>query len=246
MLSAAVGQNDVHNVRLVQGSHIVITKKFDDPRAYFFQNKDGRIIFAIPYEDDFTLIGTTDQDYVGDPRDVRISDGEIDYLCSAASEYFVQPVTRSDIVWTYSGVRPLYDDGASKAQEATRDYVLKTEDAGGGAPIVNVFGGKITTYRRLAESMLEKIEAHLGKRGKPWTAGATLPGGDFPVTGFDAQVARLKAAYPFLDVGHARRLTRLYGTRATTLLGLVRLDGRSRAQFRFRSLRGRDTLSHGA
>ena len=220
VLSAAVGQNDVHNVRLVQGSHIVIAKKFDDPRAYFFQNKDGRIIFAIPYEDEFTLIGTTDQDYDGDPRDVRISDGEIDYLCNAASEYFVSPVKRSDIVWTYSGVRPLYDDGASKAQEATRDYVLKLEDAGGGAAIVNVFGGKITTYRRLAESMLEKIEARLGKRGKPWTAGATLPGGDFPVTGFDAQVAKLKAAYPFLDLAHARRLTRLYGTRAKTLLGL--------------------------
>lgn len=222
VLSATVGQNDVHNVRLVQGSHIVIKKKFDDPRAYFFQNKDGRIIFAIPYEEEFTLIGTTDRDYPGDPHDVKISDTEIDYLCAAASEYFAQPVTRPDIVWTYSAVRPLYDDGASKAQEATRDYVLKADGGEGKAPIVNAFGGKITTYRRLSESMLEKIEGFLGKRGKPWTANAPLPGGDFPATGFDAQVAKLKSAYPFLDQRLARRLTRLYGTRAQVLLGLAK------------------------
>ncbi len=222
VLAGAVGKNEVRNVRLVAGSHIVIRKKFEDPRAYFFQNRDGRIIFAIPYEEDFTLIGTTDQDFVGDPREARISDAEIDYLCSAASEYFAEPVRRADIVWTYSAVRPLYDDGASKAQEATRDYVLKAEGGSGEAPIVNVFGGKITTYRRLAESMLEKIEELLGKRGKPWTAGAQLPGGDFPVTGFDAEVGKLKASYPFLDLPHARRLTRLYGTRARVLLGLAR------------------------
>ncbi|MER8661913.1 glycerol-3-phosphate dehydrogenase [Mesorhizobium sp. M1148] len=222
VLSTTVGQNDVHNVRLVQGSHIVIKKKFDDPRAYFFQNKDGRIIFAIPYEEEFTLIGTTDRDYPGDPHDVKISDTEIDYLCAAASEYFAEAVTRPDLVWTYSAVRPLYDDGASKAQEATRDYVLKADGGGGKAPIVNAFGGKITTYRRLSESMLEKVEGFLGKRGKPWTANAPLPGGDFPATGFDAQVAKLKSAYPFLDQRLARRLTRLYGTRAQVLLGLAK------------------------
>jgi glycerol-3-phosphate dehydrogenase len=218
VLSGPFGKPDVHNVRLVQGSHVVVRKKFDDPRAYFFQNKDGRIIFAIPYEDDFTLIGTTDRDYDGDPHDVRISETETDYLCAAASEYFAQPVRREDIVWTYSAVRPLCDDGASKAQEATRDYVLK-EDAAEGAPIINVFGGKITTYRRLAESMLEKIEAHLGKRGKPWTAGAPLPGGDFFDAGFEGQVKKLRQAYPFLEAAHAIRLTRLYGTRAFVLLG---------------------------
>lgn len=222
VLAGAVGQNDVRNVRLVQGSHIVVQKKFDDPRAYFFQNKDGRIIFAIPYEGDFTLIGTTDQDYLGDPREAKITDAEIDYLCAAASEYFAGPVRRKDIVWTYSAVRPLYDDGASKAQEATRDYVLKSDAPDGQAAIVNIFGGKITTYRRLAESMLENIEEHLGARGKPWTANAPLPGGDFPATGFEDEVAKLKNAYPFLDLAHARRLTRLYGTRARTLLGLAR------------------------
>jgi glycerol-3-phosphate dehydrogenase len=221
VLAEAIDEN-AHNVRLVQGSHIVVRKKFDDPRAYFFQNKDGRIIFAIPYEEDFTLIGTTDRDYGGDPHDVKISDAEIDYLCAAASDYFVEPVKRADIVWTYSAVRPLYDDGASKAQEATRDYVLKAEGGEGRAPLVNAFGGKITTYRRLSESMLEKIEGFLGKRGPAWTASAPLPGGDFPAIGFDAEVGKLRNAYAFLDARFARRLVRLYGTRARVLLGTVK------------------------
>lgn len=212
------GEGPVRNVRLVQGSHIVIGRKYDDQRAYFFQNRDGRLVFVIPYENDFTVIGTTDRDYVGDPGDVRITEAEKDYLCSVASEYFADPVMRDDVVWSYSGVRPLYDDGASKAQEATRDYVLK-EDGAEGAPLISVFGGKITTHRRLAESMLEKVEGHLGRRGRPWTASAPLPGGDFAVDGFDAEVARLRADYPFLEPGHARRLTRLYGTRARSVLG---------------------------
>lgn len=222
VLATVLGRNNVHNVRLVQGSHIVVRKKFDDPRAYFFQNRDGRIIFAIPYEDEFTLIGTTDRDFDGDPHEVKISDAEIDYLCAAASEYFIEPVRREDIVWTYSAVRPLYDDGASKAQEATRDYVLKGEGSKGEAPLINAFGGKITTYRRLSEAMLDKIERFLGRRGPAWTASAPLPGGDFPATGFDAEVASLKKSYPFLEGRFARRLVRLYGTRAKTLLGLAR------------------------
>lgn len=222
VLAGAIGQNDVHNVRLVQGSHIVVPKKFDDPRAYFFQNKDGRIIFAIPYEEDFTLIGTTDQDFTGDPHNAAISEAEIKYLCEAASEYFAVPVRREDIVWTYSGVRPLYDDGASKAQEATRDYVLKADHPDGQAAVINIFGGKITTYRRLAEHMLEKVEQFLGRKGKSWTAAAPLPGGDFFDAGFEAQVQKLKAEYAFLDLGYARRLTRLYGTRANALLGIAK------------------------
>ena len=222
VLSNAIGQNDVHNVRLVKGSHIVVPRKFEDPRAYFFQNRDGRIIFAIPYEDEFTLIGTTDQDFSGEPRDAEISQDEISYLCDAASEYFAEPVRPEHIVWTYSGVRPLYDDGASMAQEATRDYVLKADGGDGRAAVVNIFGGKITTYRRLAEAMLEKIEDILGAKGKPWTATAPLPGGEFPAPGFDAEVGRLKRDYPFLDLGLARRLTRLYGTRAKKLLGLAK------------------------
>ncbi|WP_378943218.1 glycerol-3-phosphate dehydrogenase [Mesorhizobium sp. ANAO-SY3R2] len=224
VLAGTVGQDNVHNVRLVQGSHIIVRKKFDDPRAYFFQNKDGRIIFAIPYEDEFTLIGTTDRDYDGDPHEVKITQAETEYLCDAASEYFAEPVKPEHIVWTYSGVRPLYDDGATKAQEATRDYVLKSEGGEGQAPIVNIFGGKITTYRRLAESMLEIIEKHLGNKGKPWTHSAALPGGEFAVTGFDAEVAKLRSAYPFLEPGLARRLTRLYGTRAKALLGAAKSE----------------------
>jgi glycerol-3-phosphate dehydrogenase len=218
VLAGAFGRNEVHNVRLVQGSHIVVRKKFEHDRAYIFQNADGRIIFAIPYQDDFTLIGTTDRDFEGDPHNVAISEGETEYLCRAASEYFADPVEREDVVWAYSGVRPLFDDGASKAQVATRDYVLK-EDEHEGAPLINIFGGKITTYRRLSESMLSKIEAHLGRKGPAWTRGATLPGGDFPETGYEAQVASLKKSYPFLDDALARRLTRLYGTRAAILLG---------------------------
>jgi glycerol-3-phosphate dehydrogenase len=129
------------------------------------------------------------------------------------------PSTRADIVWTYSGVRPLYDDGASKAQEATRDYVLKTDGGNGQAPLVNVFGGKITTYRRLSEHVLEKIEDFLGKKDEKWTANAALPGGDFPVATFDAELEKLKLACPFLEARHAKRLLRLYGTRAYQILG---------------------------
>lgn len=219
VLSQAFGKNEVHNVRLVQGSHIVVRKKFDDPRAYFFQNPDNRIIFAIPYEQDFTLIGTTDQDFTGDPRDIRITKGEIAYLCNAASEYFAQPVSASDIVWSYSGVRPLFDDGASMAQEATRDYVLKREDVPGGGPLLNIFGGKLTTYRRLAEHALEKIAEAIGSKGKRWTAGSNLPGGEFPATGYDQEVSALKSRYGFLSDRHARRLVRLYGTHASAMLG---------------------------
>ncbi|MGG7518367.1 glycerol-3-phosphate dehydrogenase [Allorhizobium undicola] len=224
VLSGAMGRNQAHNVRLVQGSHIVVKKKFDDPRAYFFQNPDNRIIFAIPYETDFTLIGTTDRDYKGDPKDVAISDEETDYLCACASEYFAEPITRDDIVWTYSAVRPLFNDGASKAQEATRDYVLKIDQPEGGAPLLNVFGGKLTTYRRLGEHALEKIGESIGIKGAPWTGGSHLPGGEFAATGYESEVGRLKGAFPFLSERHAKRLVRCYGTLAHTMLGSARSE----------------------
>jgi glycerol-3-phosphate dehydrogenase len=219
VIRAAFGQNEAHHVRLVQGSHIVVRKKFEDPRAFFFQNPDNRIIFAIPYEGDFTLIGTTDRDYTGDPKDVRISEEETAYLCNAASEYFKEPVKPEDIVWTYSAVRPLFDDGASKAQEATRDYVLKLEGGQGEAPILNVFGGKLTTYRRLSEHALEKIGGAIGPKGSPWTAKSHLPGGDFPAQGYEAEVRKFKSRYPFLAEAHARRLVRRYGTSAAAVVG---------------------------
>jgi glycerol-3-phosphate dehydrogenase len=208
-------------IRLVQGSHIVVRKVFDHDRAYIFQNADGRIIFAIPYEDDFTLIGTTDRDYRGDPGQVSISESETDYLLAAAAEYFAKPPTHADIVWTYSGVRPLYDDGASAAQEATRDYVLERDDSA-GAPLVSVFGGKITTYRRLAETVLDRLADGLpqpagARRG--WTATSPLPGGDFAIDGRAALADGLRAAHPFLAPAHAARLARLYGTTARDILG---------------------------
>ncbi len=218
VLAAAVGDNDPKNVRLVQGSHIVVNRLFEHDRCYMFQNADGRIIFAIPYEEDFTLIGTTDRDYTGAPGEAAISESEIDYLCAAASEYFIKPVTRDDIVWTYSGVRPLYDDGATMAQEATRDYVLKQEGTTDEGVLLNIFGGKITTYRRLSEAVVGMIEDAIGARGEPWTRAATLPGGDFPQDGYDTMVEQLQARYPYLDRRAAARYVRLYGTYAEKIL----------------------------
>ena len=222
VIAGTMGKNGARNVRLVKGSHIVVRKLYDHDRCYIFQNADGRIIFAIPYEDDFTLIGTTDEDYEGDPKDVRISERETDYLLSAASEYFAKPVTRDQVHWTYSGVRPLFDDGASAAQEATRDYVLKVDgDAATGAAI-NVFGGKLTTSRRLAESVLEKIEGVLGKKGAAWTKTSRLPGGEFEPLAFEAEVRRLGMDYAGMPPAMLRRMMRLYGTKARVVLGEAR------------------------
>ncbi|WP_422031168.1 glycerol-3-phosphate dehydrogenase [Roseovarius sp.] len=209
--------NSSEGVRLVRGSHIVTRKLYDHDKCYFFQGKDGRIIFAIPYETDFTLIGTTDADH-GDPSEPPVcTPEEQDYLCAFASEYFERPVTREDIVWTYSGVRPLHDDGAKSATAATRDYVLKVDD--NGAPLLNVFGGKITTYRRLAESAMEQLAPFFPALIGRWTAVARLPGGDFEVGQVEQLVADLRAAYPFLSEFWARRLTRAYGDEACILLG---------------------------
>ncbi|MHA1565269.1 MAG: glycerol-3-phosphate dehydrogenase [Alphaproteobacteria bacterium] len=219
VLGASLGSNAAKNVRLVQGSHIVVPKMFDHDRCYIFQNADNRIIFAIPYEQDFTLVGTTDQDYHGDPAKVAITPPEISYLCQAASEYFKKPIREDEIVWSYSGVRPLYDDGASKAQEATRDYVLRQDGESRDAPVLNVFGGKITTYRRLAEAMLELIEKALGQKGPSWTKEARLPGGDFPTDGFDKLLSAVMSKYSFLTEQQSRRMVRAYGTRIWDLLG---------------------------
>lgn len=210
--------NSPHNIRLVKGSHIVIRRKTNDSHAYFFQNPDGRVIFAIPYENDFTLIGTTDEDFTGDPKDASISAAETQYLCDAASTYFSDPIKPADIIWSYAGVRPLYDDGAAKAQDATRDYVLKL-DRHEGAGVLNIFGGKITTFRRLSEAALKMIGKEIGSKGENWTADAPLPGGDFPQQDFDRVVMSLLRSYPFLERPHARRLARLYGTLATDVLG---------------------------
>ena len=216
------GADSKGRVRLVQGSHIVVRKLYDHERCYFFQNPDGRIFFAIPYEEAFTLIGTTDQDYAGDLREVRASEAEIAYLIAAANSYFKTTLARQDVVWSYSGVRPLYDDGASAAKDATRDYVLTLD--GERPALINVFGGKITTYRRLAEDVLEKLGAALpqASRNAGWTARAQLPGGDFPVDGAEALAAELAREYSFLTPREARRYVRHYGTLTRRLLGQAR------------------------
>jgi len=209
--------NSTEGVRLVRGSHIVTRKLYDHDRCYFFQGTDGRIIFAIPYEQDFTLIGTTDKDHVGPPGSPVCTEEERDYLCAFASQYFAKPVTAQDVVWTYSGVRPLYNDGAKSATAATRDYVLSLD--ANGAPLLNVFGGKITTHRRLAESALAKLAPFFPQARGPWTAKVPLPGGDFPHDGVAALTADLKRRYGFLSDYWAARLIRAYGSEAATLLG---------------------------
>lgn len=219
VLKGVLRRNAREGVRLVRGSHIVVPALFDHGKSYFFQGEDGRIIFAIPYETDFTLIGTTDAEHKELDEKPTCTEAEQDYLCAFASQYFDKPVTRDQIVWTYSGVRPLYDDGASSATAATRDYVLSLDAE--GAPLLNVFGGKITTYRRLAEAALAKLRGHL-PMDPDWTAGVALPGGDFKVSDVEALIARLAAEYPFLDARWARRLIRAYGTEAWQVLGAAR------------------------
>ncbi|MDJ0821315.1 MAG: glycerol-3-phosphate dehydrogenase [Paracoccaceae bacterium] len=221
ILQTKIGVNSSDGVRLVRGSHIVTRRLFDHDKCYFFQGTDGRIIFAIPYETDFTLIGTTDAEHADPSQAPEITPEERDYLIAFANRYFAREISEKDVVWTYSGVRPLYDDGASSATAATRDYTLKVE-ATGGAPVLNVFGGKITTYRRLAESAMEKIAPFLPGTPGAWTAGVALPGGDFPVDGVDALITRLQADYPFLTPFWAKRLIRAYGTDAWKVLGAAK------------------------
>jgi glycerol-3-phosphate dehydrogenase len=197
----------------------VIPRLYAHNRCYIFQNIDMRIIFAIPYEGDFTLIGTTEGDYVGDPGEVRTTAEDIDYLCQAANRYFSMTIAPADVVWTYSGVRPLYDDGANEAQAATRDYLLDLDEA--GAPMLSIFGGKITTYRRLAQHALDKLERYLPTAEharRNWSGQVPLPGGDFPVQGFEVLVKDIGRDYPWLGAYQSRRLARAYGTRARGIL----------------------------
>nr|WP_234397748.1 glycerol-3-phosphate dehydrogenase [Sneathiella glossodoripedis] len=218
VLKLPLADQAAQNVRLVQGSHIVVPKLYDHDRCYIFQNADDRIIFAIPYEQDFTLIGTTDHDFDGSLDDIKIADEETVYLCAAASEYFRTEIKADDVVWTYSGVRPLYDDGASKAQEATRDYVLRADGDADQPKLINVFGGKITTYRRLAESMLEKVEEAIGAKGPKWTGNAKLPGGEFEPEKFSDVVDQYALQFPFLERDTVWRLVRSYGTKTLEIL----------------------------
>lgn len=221
ILADVVGQPAPARIRMVKGSHIVVPRLFTHDRSYIFQNADGRICFAIPYESDFTLLGTTDEDYQGDPAEVAATEADERYLCEAVSDYFVTPVAPGSAVWRYAGVRPLLDDGASKAQDATRDYVLRLQQHE-GAPLLSVFGGKLTTYRRLAESALRHLAPHFPGLRPAWTANAPLPGGDFPWDGLDALRRDLAAHYGFLPDATRNRLLRAYGTLAFDLLGETR------------------------
>lgn len=208
-----------HNLRLVKGSHIVVPKLFEHDHAYIFQQPDRRIVFAIPYESDFTLIGTTDVDYDADPSTPRIDAAEVIYLCDAVNRYFRRQIAPQDVVWSYSGVRPLLDDAEDNAAEVTRDYRLDLVRE--GPPLLNVFGGKLTTYRKLAEEAVDRLGEALGVHAPAWTAGGdALPGGD--QRDIRALLETLRARHPWLPDMLAQRLTRNYGTRVEQLLGQAR------------------------
>jgi len=225
VLSKRLGRNTKSHVRLVKGSHIVVPRLVDHERAYIFQNTDRRIIFAIPYERDYTLIGTTDVDFENDPGGVRIEDEEIAYLCRAVSEYFATPVTSEQVIWTYSGVRPLFDDGGGAAQAVTRDFVLELDAPSETPPLLSVFGGKITTYRHLAEEALKKLSPWMNEAGSPWTRSAPLPGGDFPPLGFEALTDDIAKKAPSLPRTLIDRLARAYGTCAYDIIKDCRTIG---------------------
>ena len=214
--------NSTESVRLVRGSHIVTHKLYDHNKCYFFQGEDGRIVFTIPYETDFTLIGTTDAEHLDVNQTPVCTPTEENYLIDFTSKYLKKDIKKDDVIWTYSGVRPLYDDGARSTTAATRDYVLRV-DRSAGAPILNVFGGKITTYRRLAEKALEKITPFVPNTGKPWTAGVPLPGGDFPIDGVAALIEQLMKRYQFLSNRWVSRLVKAYGMDAFHILGDAKL-----------------------
>ncbi len=210
------------SIRMIKGSHIVVPKLFDHPWCYIFQNPDGRIVFAIPYEQDFTLIGTTEADFDGDPRNVHISAAECRYLCDLSNRYFSRRITPDDVVWSYSGVRPLYSDGARDASAVTRDYVLKLSGEDNQAPLLNIFGGKITTYRRLAEAAMSNLCPRLGHEDSRWTENVPLPGGDLGEGGFDGFLARFRAEHSWLPQHMAWRLVRNYGSKAKEIIGAAR------------------------
>lgn len=215
-----LGEAPDYAMRLVRGSHIVVPRLFDHPYSYFFQLPDGRIFFAIPYERHFTLIGTTDVDHDRSLDKVEASAEEIAYLCEGASRYFAKTITPADVVWTYSGVRPLVSDGSDKPEAATRGYRLDLSGEAEGAPLLSVYGGKITTYRHLAEEAVDLLAPRLpALTGKGWTRREALPGGDFAIDGLDALIAAYARDCPFLSADDADRIARAYGTRARAWLG---------------------------
>jgi glycerol-3-phosphate dehydrogenase len=209
-------------VRLIKGSHIVVPRLYDGEHAFMLQNPDGRIVFTIPYEQRYTLIGTTDVPFDGDPARVRISTEEIEYLCATVSSYFRSTLAPQAVHWTYAGVRPLSDDESANASKVTRDYRLELDESGDHPVLMSVFGGKITTYRRLAEMALSKLHPYVGGAAASWTDRSPLPGGDLPRGDFDAFLTGVRARWSFLAPEQALRLARAYGTRIDRILGDAR------------------------
>ena len=211
-------QTKVDNVRLVKGSHIVVKKLFNHSYAYIFQNSDGRIFFAVPWENEFTFIGTTDVDFKDNLDNFSVSDDEINYLCKSANQYFRSGISSNDVIKHWSGVRPLYHDGSIKAQKASRDYTIRIDSQDNNSALINIFGGKMTTFRQLSEEVVNKVGSILGEKKSPWTSDVHLPGGDFSLTEKTKIVDGLAKKYDYLDVDYIQRLFNLYGTRVEYIL----------------------------
>ncbi|MEN9705585.1 MAG: hypothetical protein RLZZ393_1464 [Pseudomonadota bacterium] len=223
LLHGAIGLSTPSSLRLVKGSHLVFPRLYEGDHAYLLQGPDRRVVFAIPYEEHYTLVGTTDTPFDDDPSQVDVDAAEVDYLCACASRFFRQPLRAADIVWRYAGVRALYDSGAATAQTVSRDYHLETGSCEGGAPLLSVFGGKITTYRRLAEAALAKLLPALDRIDlDPWTSGTPLPGGDIPGGDMGRFVAHALERWHGLPPGLVRQLAHRHGTRMARILGTAR------------------------
>ena len=211
-------QTKIDNVRLVKGSHIVVKKLFNHSYAYIFQNSDGRVFFAVPWENEFTFIGTTDVDFKDNLDSFSASDDEINYLCKSANQYFRSGISSNDVIKHWSGVRPLYQDGSIKAQKASRDYTIKIDSQDNNSALINIFGGKMTTFRQLSEEVVNKVGSILGEKKSQWTSDVHLPGGDFSLTEKTKIVDGLAKKYDYLDVDYIQRLFNLYGTRVEYIL----------------------------
>jgi len=220
VLNGPLGETTRDSVRLVKGSHIVLPRLYEGEHAFILQNDDRRVVFMIPFEDRFTLVGTTDVDYDGDAAAVAASEAEVDYLCRAAGRYLARAPVPKDVLWRYAGVRPLYDDGSQDPSAITRDYTLRVDDAQGAAPVLSVFGGKITTYRCLAESALDKLAPYFPGLKPAWTARAQLPGSDFADR--EATKRDLQQRYSQVPPNVLQGVFRRHGTLAAQVLG----DGR--------------------
>ena len=219
VIGRVAGRNATQHLRLVKGSHIVVPKFWAGSHAYLLQNHDGRVVFVTPFEGDLCLIGTTDVAYTGDPNDAAIDNGEIDYLLAVVNRYARHPLARAGILHAFAGVRPLLDDHIANPSAVSRDYRLELDTEDGRAPLISVFGGKITTFRRLAEQAMEDLMPFFPDLGRPWTRRAPLPGGEIADGNFSAFVAEFVRRHPFLPAALARHYARLYGTRASALIG---------------------------